>query len=81
MYKTTGKKRRISENKENVNLSLLQQSLLSELQTTDEAINTVTDPVIAFCNYLASQFRTLPPDTFKKCQRKMLSFLFELQDS
>lgn len=78
---TGGKKLRTNANKENDELLLLQQSLLSEIKTTDESINAaISDPVIAFCNYLVTQLRILSHDDFIKCQRKILSFVFELQD-
>lgn len=76
----TGKKRRMNNecNKENDELLLLQKSVLSELKTTDKLINdTSSDPVTAFSNYLTSQLRTLSPENFIKCQRKILSFVFE----
>ncbi|XP_071626639.1 uncharacterized protein [Temnothorax longispinosus] len=77
----SGKKRRIDTNKENDDLLLLQQSVMSEIRATDKSINvTKSDPVITFCNYLTTQLRTLSQDDFSKCQRKILSFVFELQD-
>lgn len=80
VYLQAGKKRRINTNKENDDLSLLQQSVLSEIRATDESINaTKSDSVITFCNYLTTQLCTLSQDDFTKCQRK-ISFVFELQD-
>lgn len=69
-------------NKENEELLLLQKSVLSELKTTDKLINdTSSDPVIAFSNYLTSQLCILTSENFKQCQRKILSVVFELQDT
>jgi len=76
------KKRRTSTVRKDDELSLLQQSVLSEINKTNDSIsNTISDPVLAFCNYLATQLRTLASDDFIKCQRKILSLLFELQDN
>lgn len=59
---------------------MLQRSILSEIKETDESLNVVlSDPIITFTNYLATQLRTLSNDNFRKCQRK-ISIVFELQD-
>lgn len=58
-YLQAGKKRRMNTNKENDELSLFQQSIMSKIKATDKSINDTSDPVMAFCNYLTTQLRTL----------------------
>lgn len=53
-YLQAGKKRRMNTNKENDELSLFQQSIMSEIKATDKSINDTSDPVMAFCNYLTT---------------------------
>ncbi|XP_018369281.1 PREDICTED: uncharacterized protein LOC108765189, partial [Trachymyrmex cornetzi] len=76
------KRRRQSINKKENEIPLLEQSLISEIKKTDESMNKmISDPITAFCNYLATQLRTLSQHNFTTCQRRILSLLFELQDN
>lgn len=78
----TEKRRRQSINKKENEIPLLEQSLISEIKKTDESMNKmISDPITAFCNYLATQLRTLSQHNFTTCQRRILSLLFELQDN